>query len=328
VRYWWVNQNQTFEQETRGGYLWSPKRNANDHRNPFYEFMREVAPGDVVFSFYQTHIQAIGIVESFCYECPKPTEFGPAGRNWSNVGWKTDVRFTRVTHALRPADHMGVLAPLLPARYAPLRPNGHGLQSVYLTALEPAFAEALMNLIGFEARALTAEAVVLDRPLEQSRAPGQGQTEWEEHLVDAIREKPIDETEKTALILARRGQGIFKQRVRRVETWCRVTRVDRIEHLRASHCKPWRDSTDAERLDGENGLLLTPSIDHLFDRGFISFGGEGTLLVSPVADRPSLERMGVPIGERVNVGSFSSGQRKFLEFHRERVFLEAAVERE
>jgi hypothetical protein len=44
VRYWWVNQNQTYEQETRGGYLWSPKRNANDRRNPFYEFMREVAP--------------------------------------------------------------------------------------------------------------------------------------------------------------------------------------------------------------------------------------------------------------------------------------------
>lgn len=50
MRHWWVNQNQTFEQETRGGYLWSPKRNANDHGNPFYEFMREVATGDIVFS--------------------------------------------------------------------------------------------------------------------------------------------------------------------------------------------------------------------------------------------------------------------------------------
>jgi putative restriction endonuclease len=44
VRYWWVNQNQTFRQEIEGGYLWSPKRNKNGHRNPFYEFMREVAP--------------------------------------------------------------------------------------------------------------------------------------------------------------------------------------------------------------------------------------------------------------------------------------------
>ena len=51
MRYWWVNQNQTFRQELDGGYLWSPKRNKNGHRNPFYEFMREVAPGDIVFSF-------------------------------------------------------------------------------------------------------------------------------------------------------------------------------------------------------------------------------------------------------------------------------------
>ena len=49
MRYWRVNQNQTFRQETAGGYLWSPKRNANAARNPFYETMREVSPGDIVF---------------------------------------------------------------------------------------------------------------------------------------------------------------------------------------------------------------------------------------------------------------------------------------
>jgi len=49
VRYWWVNQNQTYRHEIAGGYLWSPKRNANGARNPFYEFMRELSPGDLVF---------------------------------------------------------------------------------------------------------------------------------------------------------------------------------------------------------------------------------------------------------------------------------------
>jgi len=46
MRYWWVNQNQTYKHELGGGYLWSPKRNANGVRNPSYESMREVAPGD------------------------------------------------------------------------------------------------------------------------------------------------------------------------------------------------------------------------------------------------------------------------------------------
>ena len=65
MRHWWVNQNQTFRQEIEGGYLWSPKRNKNGHRNPFYEFMREVSPGDIVFSFCDTRIAALGIVSGY-----------------------------------------------------------------------------------------------------------------------------------------------------------------------------------------------------------------------------------------------------------------------
>ena len=71
MRYWWVNQNQTYRHEIAGGYLWSPKRNANGARNPFYEAMREVAPGDLVFSFVDTRIPAVGIAQSYCWESPK-----------------------------------------------------------------------------------------------------------------------------------------------------------------------------------------------------------------------------------------------------------------
>ena len=152
VRYWWVNQNQTFRQEQTGGYLWSPKRNANGARNPFYEAMREVSPGDVVFSFADTVIAAIGIAQSYCWESPKPPEFGTTGEYWENVGWKVGVRFTPLVHRVRPKDHMGGLLPVLPPRYAPLQANGNGIQSVYLTELPPPFAEVLAGLIGAEAR--------------------------------------------------------------------------------------------------------------------------------------------------------------------------------
>lgn len=96
-----------------------------------------------------------------------------------------------------------------------------------------------------------------------------------------------------------------------IERQCRVTSVDNSAHLRASHCKPWRDSNNEERLDGENGLLLTPSIDHLFDRGFISFQREGGLIISPVAHRLSLERMGVRTDRAINVGAFTDRQDRF-----------------
>ncbi len=118
---------------------------------------------------------------------------------------------------------------------------------------------------------------------------------------------------------ARRGQGLFRDNVRSIERACRITRVERPEHLIASHIQPWRDSSNEQRLDGENGLLLTPTVDHLFDKGFISFENTGELIVSPVADPVSLKRMGIDRDRRVNVGGFSQGQRQYLKFHRENV---------
>ncbi len=318
MRYWWVNQNQTYRHEIQGGYLWSPKRNANGARNPFYEAMREVAPGDLVFSFMDTRIAALGIAQSYCWESPKPLEFGQAGQNWENVGWRVKVSFTQLATAIRPKDHIDLLRPLLPGRYAPLQPNGNGLQSVYLTELPEALAEVLLGLIGSEvvpiAQAARAVTPVAADDLET----------WEGRMEREVTEdRSIPETERFALIRARKGQGLFKERVSRIEKSCRLTGVDNPVHLVASHCKPWRDASNDERLDGENGLLLTPSIDHLFDRGFIGFEDNGRLIISPVAHRPSLERMGVEVTKPVHVGTFSSGQKKFLDFHRNAVLLQS-----
>jgi hypothetical protein len=146
MRYWWVNQNQTYRHEFQGGYLWSPKRNANGARNPFYESMREVAPGDLILSFVDTRIVAVGIAQSYCWESPKLQEFGTAGQNWENIGWKVTVKFTELENKVLPKDHMGVLRPLLPERYSPLQPNGNGLQSVYLTEARPTADPACKNL--------------------------------------------------------------------------------------------------------------------------------------------------------------------------------------
>ncbi len=318
MRYWWVNQNQTFRHEVQGGYLWSPKRNANGARNPFYESMREVAPGDLVFSFMDTRILAIGVAQSYCWESPKPLEFGTAGPNWENVGWKVKVSFTELSNRVRPKDHIDVLRPLLPERYSPLQPNGNGLQSVYLTEVPVALAEVLVGLIGQEVTPISAMAAGV-KPM-----PADDLDVWERRLEQQLADSStVPETERLAIIRARNGQGLFRERVAKIETRCRITGVENPAHLIASHCKPWRDATNEERLNGENGLLLTPSIDHLFDRGFIGFEDNGTLIVSPVAHAPSLQRMGINTTDVVNVGGFSTGQKQFLDFHRNAVLLQS-----
>ncbi len=161
--------------------------------------------------------------------------------------------------------------------------------------------------------------------------PGKWLPIKEEHLNNLILYNPdlaertiqsrldIPETEKQQLIMARRGQGLYRARLESIETCCRVTRVSQRSHLRASHLKPWRDSTDAEKLDGNNGLLLSPHVDHLLDRGFISFTDSGDILISTQLDPSVLKLWGVNI-ER-NVGPFNSEQQRFLAFHREHVFV-------
>jgi hypothetical protein len=319
MRFWWVNQNQTYQQERDGGYLWSPKRNANNSRNHFYETMREVAPGDVIFSFVDTHIPALGVAQSYCWESPKPTEFGETGGYWNQIGWKVRVEFLPLATRVRPKDHMGVLRTLLPSRYAPLQANGNGNQGIYLTELSTELAETLAGLIGEEAKSLI-QSIEVGTPMQTS----DDLDYWEHRIENEIDANvSIPTTEREAIIRARRGQGIFKQRVMEIENRCRITGVTNSIHLIGSHCKPWRDSTNQERVDGENGLLLTPSIDHLFDRGFIGFEGDGRLVISPVAHRPSLEKMGIRTSADVNVGSFTARQRQFLEYHRDMVLLKA-----
>lgn len=147
---------------------------------------------------------------------------------------------------------------------------------------------------------------------------------WERRIEQGVaRDQSIPETDRLAIIRARKGQGLFKDRVRKIETRCRITGVENPVHLVGSHCKPWRDATNEERLDGENGLLLTPSIDRLFDRGFIGFEDNGRLIISPVAHHQSLQRMGIDTTAAINVGVFTSGQKKFLDFHRSDVLLKS-----
>jgi GNAT superfamily N-acetyltransferase len=324
MQYWWVNQNQTYRHEFAGGYLWSPKRKSNGDVNPYYESMREVAPGDLVLSFVDTRIVALGVALSHCYEFPKPTEFGSAGDKWASLGWRVDVKFSELENRIRPADQIDRLRPLLPSKYSPLLIDGRGSQSIYLVGLSTQLFQELRTLIGGEVQESLNTAVGLIQAYSAEGVTDREIAIWEDRVHKTVeQDTTLPATEREAVIQARRGQGLFRQRVSAIETRCRVTGVSNPELLRASHCKPWRDSSNQERLDGENGLLLTPSVDHLFDRGFIGFDPIGELVISPVADKPSLARMGVATDKTINVGPFSEGQRRYLEWHLELVLLKS-----
>jgi len=91
--------------------------------------------------------------------------------------------------------------------------------------------------------------------------------------------------------------------------------------LIASHIKPWRWSSNIERLDGHNGLLLSPHVDRLFDKGFISFSDSGKmLLANSDVMNPILRKWS--INPTIDVGNFTRRQKQFLEFHRDQIHSE------
>lgn len=213
-------------------------------------------------------------------------------------------------------------------QYSPIHPrSGSGNQKAYLAEIPDAVFGEIAAHSHFDrdvlaqggSNSLTYQVVaeLLDDIVERQ-------------VLDDVR---LSATVKEMIVKARRGQGRFRADVQAVERECRLTGVDKPSLLIASHIKPWRlCSSSEERLDGMNGLMLTPDADLLFDRGFISFEDDGEILVSPRFDREDLRRLGfqrhtweqlefAEIPSPWRTKSFVAPQRGYLAFHRSEVFV-------
>lgn len=140
--------------------------------------------------------------------------------------------------------------------------------------------------------------------------------------INEINNRPDDEistTERQALIQARKGQGKFRQDL--ISRWqgCAVNGSTTNAALRASHIKPWRDSTDRQRLDVENGILLSATLDALFDSGLITFSNTGQLIISSLMDKEECRKLGIAPGTSLRIPP-SIKMQNYLQFHREMVF--------
>ncbi len=127
----------------------------------------------------------------------------------------------------------------------------------------------------------------------------------------------VPETEKNAIVKSRIGQGVFRDGLLRLWGGCAVTGYTRPVMLLASHIKPWRISTNRERLDPHNGLLLQPTIDRLFDQGLVSFDRRGRLLRAASLTNDELDQLGIRPDARLR--KLEDETRRYLQYHREHV---------
>ncbi|MBX7459839.1 HNH endonuclease [Qipengyuania huizhouensis] len=140
----------------------------------------------------------------------------------------------------------------------------------------------------------------------------------EQEIARLLADASLKQTEKEQLVMARRGQGEFRRNVQSISEKCRLTDIAEKAMLIASHIKPWRDCSNAERLDGYNGFLLAPHVDHLFDKGWISFGADGKLMVSKKLDVEVLKAWGITNDQCSP--ALDDKHLPYLEYHRKEIF--------
>lgn len=127
--------------------------------------------------------------------------------------------------------------------------------------------------------------------------------------------KPPNETERKGLITSRVGQGAYRKRIiHRWEYKCAVTNFEKLDILIASHIVPWSKSNDDERLDVDNGLLLSPTYDALFDKHLISFDNNGKIILSDAIELEAYKKIGVDGHEKIK--SLSQFNLSYLDRHR------------
>ena len=187
------------------------------------------------------------------------------------------------------------------------------------------YGRAAMNRILMKGRGTPSE--VIFNLFEYSKMLGEEVAEesyYENVILNKVIEKrAVEKTETQRLTLVRTEQGNYRKAA--LALWdnkCAVTGVDEPGWLIASHIKPWRESTNEERVNPLNSLILTPNYDKLFDRGIISFSPDNGKIILPRIHTHemwrNLERM--HIDDEVHLSHIPEGTDKFLDYHNKRVF--------
>lgn len=129
----------------------------------------------------------------------------------------------------------------------------------------------------------------------------------------------LSDTERQAIVKARVGQGQFRDGLISYWVACAVTGCAEHALLRASHIKPWSQSSRREKLDIYNGILLTPTLDSCFDGGFISFRDTGQIMISPQLDEADMMALG--IDQEMRLAKIEDRHKPYLAYHRSHIFL-------
>jgi putative restriction endonuclease len=317
MNYYLVFQNKSYKEERSGGYLWAPQKNKLGQTFHHWTDMRSIKKGDIIFNSFNGQMVSVLVAKEDCKEHERPVGLDELDL-WEKDGFLVEAEYINLVAPVTYKDYMGTILQLQGEKYAPFNKAGRG-NTGYLFRVSAKLANLLFEIIE-KRNGYTKEQFKVEKSIDKQTINKQIINNVEEGL-----DKPIvlDKTEEELIIKARIGQSTFKKALLNIEKKCKICGVSDTRFLVASHIKPWSLSNNQERLDVNNGLLLCPNHDSLFDKGYISFDKNGKIMVSLEVNEVTKVFMNINASITIQ---FSDQQLIYIAWHRENLYKSSSKE--
>ncbi|MGV7211619.1 HNH endonuclease [Oxalobacteraceae bacterium A2-2] len=291
-----MNVGTTYRTVIDQHFLWAPDSAVSGSKpvtRLHWDNVRQVKAGDIIFCWYDQRISflAVATADSFRAARPQTSSFN----EWESIGYRVDVNIIEFDRKVHRDEISAEFIRRFDTRTRPSVFNSKAtLNQIYMAHLPQDAALFLLETV------------------QQSGL-------FEQTLIDAAEAAPkkLPATTRTALVQARIGQGKFRaDLIQRWQGKCALTGLKNVDLMVASHIDAWALCDNVARLDPDNGLLLAPHIDRLFDRGLISFSNSGALQVSEQLD--SEDRRIFSLDRFTHIYALTEGNQQYLAKHRTR----------
>ncbi|WP_040209270.1 HNH endonuclease [Neobacillus jeddahensis] len=307
-----VMQGHTYQQERELGIIWSPQQDQGGLVPHSWSRMKEIQKEDRVFHYVKGFIVAISVAAGPYQTVPKPTTV-QYERNKNEAGNLVRVDYHELENPLQVKANLKEILPLLPIKYSAFQENGDG-NSGYLYPCNEELSIKFLDLIR-DLNIYQVDEEQLELSIDNVRRT-EGNT-----LIPVMAE-----TESELKTKMRIDHQKFRKTL--MPLWrnqCAVCGIDLPELLRASHAKPWKDSTNDERLDPYNGVILCANHDALYDHGLIAFNGQGRLFISPLINPEDYEKYGLVPNTKIRL---HQENKPYMKWHKKHIFNENYKEKE
>lgn len=300
MNFYIVMQGRTYLEEKAKGVIWSSIKDKSGQTPHSWERLKEVKEGDAIFHYVKGAIVAISIAKQRCYE-----GINPYDENSSIVGFTVETDYEELERPLHIKENLEAIRSLFPLKYSAFQEDGDGNQG-YLYPCNELLTLKLLELIS--------DLNIYEKAQEQLEFAISTIASKERNTLIPV----LTELESEAKAKLRKGQQIFTQGL--LPLWdqqCALCGINLPALLKATHSKPWKDSTDEERLDIYNGLLLCHNHEALYAQGYIAFDGSGKIHISSEINSSEYGKYGIHSKMRVNR---REGNKPYFKWHKRNIF--------